>query len=270
LVLDNGVYGDRLKQMAEAHGVRAKVLKGTWFERIDPEAVREALEDDIDTIALVHHETTTGLLNDVAAIAEVAQATGRRLVVDSVSGLAGERFDFGTTQPSAVCCTANKCIQGLPGVSFVLLRRGTPLRKRSVYFDMANQLKQQQAGGTPFTPAIQVTAAFEVALDELIEETVAGRIARYAHASATVRAVLDDLGLALLLPRALRSNTITCARLPVGVTYAQIHERMRHDGFVIYAGQGDLAKEAFRVANMGLIPQARLEAFGPALRRAIA
>jgi len=269
LVLDNGVYGDRLKQMAEAHGVRTKVLRGTWFERIDPAAVRDALEDGIDTIAMVHHETTTGLLNDVATIADVARATGRRLIVDSVSGLAGERFDFGRIQPAAVCSTANKCIQGLPGVSFVLLRKGTPLRKRSVYFDMGNQLKHQQAGGTPFTPAIQVTAALEAALDELIEETVAGRISRYGHASATVRAALAELGLALLLPQALLSNTITCARLPQGVTYAQIHERMREDGFVLYGGQGDLAKEAFRVANMGLIPQARLDAFGPALRRAI-
>ncbi len=269
LVLDNGVYGDRLKQMAEAHGIRCKVLKGTWFERLDPAAVRDALEDGLDTIAMVHHETTTGLLNDVGAIAAVARETGRRFIVDSVSGLAGESFDFDEVQPTAVCCTANKCIQGLPGVSFVLVKKGTAMRKRSVYFDMANQLAKQDAGGTPFTPAIQVTAAFEAALDELIEETVAGRLARYRHYSTTVRSILADLGLDLLLPGALLSNTITCAKLPDGIAYPQIHERMREDGFVIYAGQGDLAKQAFRISNMGLIPQARLDDLGPALKRAI-
>ena len=270
LVLDNGVYGDRLAKMGRVNGIRTKVLEASWFERHDPAAVEAALEDDIDTIAMVHHETTTGLLNDVPAIAEVAHRTGRRFLVDSVSGLAGEVFDFDRIQPTAVCCTANKCVQGLPGVSFVFVRKGTAMHQRSVYLDLGNQLAKQDAGGTPFTPAIQVTAAFEAALDELLAETVAGRIARYGHASAALRAAIANLGLDLLLPPALLSNTITCAKLPEGVDYPQIHSRMRDAGYVIYAGQGDLSKEAFRVANMGLIPQARLDAFEGALREAIA
>jgi len=270
LVLDNGVYGDRLGQMAEVHGIPTKRLVADWQQRHDPAAVEAALEDGIDTIAVVHHETTTGLLNDLPAIAAVARKTGRRLLIDSVSGLAGEVFDFDTIQPDAVCCTANKCVEGLPGVSFVLLRKGTSLEKRSVYFDMANQLAKQEAGGTPFTPAIQVTAAFEAALDVLLEETVAGRIARYGRASASIRASMADLGLPLLLPATHLSNTITCAHLPAAVGYEQIHARMREDGFVLYAGQGDLGKIAFRVANMGQISEQRLADFGPALKRAIA
>ena len=269
LVLDNGVYGDRLARMGRAHGIPTTVLQTSWFERHDPAAVEAALTDEIDTIAVVHHETTTGLLNDLPAIAEVAHRTGRRLLIDSVSGLAGEAFDFETIRPTAVCCTANKCIQGLPGVSFVLVRSGAEMTQRSVYLDLGSQLATQQAGGTAFTPAIQVTAALEVALDELIDETVAGRIARYGRASEALRTAIANLGLDLLLPEALLSNTITCARLPAGVDYEQIHTRMREAGYVIYAGQGDLSKEAFRVANMGLIPDARLAAFEPALQAAI-
>lgn len=269
LVLDNGVYGDRLAQMAEVHGLPVKRLVCDWQARHDPAAIEDALEDGIDTIAVVHHETTTGLLNDLPAVAAVAQRTGRRLLVDSVSGLGGEAFDFDTVQPTAVCCTANKCIEGLPGVSFVLLRRGTQLFKRSVYLDMGNQLAKQEAGGTPFTPAIQVTAAFEAALDVLLEETVAGRIARYRRASDAIRGHMAALGLERLLPDAYLSNTITCARLPDGVPYEQIHTRMREDGFVLYAGQGDLARTAFRVSNMGQIPEQRLADFGLALGRAI-
>jgi len=269
LVLDNGVYGDRLARMAEAHGIRAKRLAASWFERHEPAAVEAALEDGLDTIALVHHETTTGLLNDVPAIAEVAHAAGRRLIVDSVSGLAGETFDFESIRPTAVCCTANKCIEGLPGVAFVLVAKGTELVRRSVYLDLAVTIAKQAAGDTPFTPAIQVTAAFEAALDELLSETVAGRIARYVRASRHVRRALADLGLELLLPPELRSNTITCARLPSGVTYEQVHDGMRREGYVIYAGQGDLKRTAFRVANMGQISIEALGRFGPALERAI-
>ncbi len=269
LVIDNGVYGDRIAQMAEVHGIRVKRMSVSWFERADPAVVESLLEDGIDTIAMVHHETTTGLLNDVQAIADVAHRTGRKLMVDSISGLAGEAFDFGAIRPTAVACTANKCIQGLPGVSFVLVRKETELQRRSVYLDMGNQLAKQEAGGTPFTPAIQVTAALEQALDELIEETVAGRIARLTKASDAVRAACADLGLPLLLAGDLRSNTITCIHLPEGIGYEQIYTRMREDGFVIYAGQGDLASQAFRIANMGLIPQERLDALAPALKRAI-
>ena len=265
LVIDNGVYGERLGQMGRVHGIPTKVLECGWLERPDPAAVEAALEDGLDTIAIVHHETTTGLLNDLEAIAEVAHRTGRKLIVDSVSGLAGEAFDFEAVRPTAVCCTANKCIQGLPGVSFVLLRKGTSLEQRSVYLDLGLQLAKQAAGGTPFTPAIQVTAAFEVALDELITETVEGRIKRYAAAAATLRAAIAKLGLPLLLRQAFLSNTITCAHLPPGVDYEQMHERMRAAGYVIYAGQGDLSRRAFRVANMGLIPQDRLDAFEEAL-----
>ena len=269
LVLDNGVYGDRLMRMAESHGIRAKRLEADWLERHDPAAVEAALEDGLDTIACVHHETTTGLLNDVPAIAEVARRAGRRLVVDSVSGLAGETLDFAAVRPSAVCCTANKCIEGLPGVAFVLVAKGTKLRKRSVYFDLETTIAKQAAGDTPFTPAIQVMAAFEAALDELKRETVAGRQQRYARASRLIRKALRDLGLELLLPPAKLSNTITCAKLPDGVPYEQIHERMRTEGYVLYAGQGDLRMTAFRVSNMGQISTEALGRFGPALERAI-
>jgi 2-aminoethylphosphonate-pyruvate transaminase len=236
-------------------------VKTSWFERPDPTAIGEALEEGLDTIAVVHHETTTGLLNDLGAVARIARETGRRLVVDSVSGLGGEALDFADVAPDAVCCTANKCVQGLPGVSFVFVRKGTPLRSRSVYLDLANLLAKQGKGDTPFTPAIQVTAALEAAVDELIEETVDGRIARYRRASERIRAALEANGLALRLPPELRSNTITTAALPEGWTYERIHDGMREHGFVIYAGQGDLAHSFFRVANMGVLTDDDLARF---------
>jgi len=211
-----------------------------------------------------------GLLNDVQAIADVAHDTGRQLIVDSVSGLGGEALSFAALRPTAVCCTANKCFEGLPGVSFVYVRKGTELTARSVYLSLGTLLEKQRVGDTPFTPAIQVMAALDAALDVLADEGgIDGRIARYANASRQIRAHLADLGIDLLLPESLCSNTITCAQLPVGVDYEQLWSRMRESGYVIYAGQGKLKESAFRVANMGQIPQARLDAFRPALERAI-
>ena len=139
-----------------------------------------------------------------------------------------------------------------------------------MYFDLEMTMAKQRQGDTPFTPAIQVMAAFEAALDELIRETVARRIERYQRAARIVRKTLVDLRLDPLLPPPLRSNTITCAKLPDGVTYEQIHERMRDEGYVIYAGQGDLRKAAFRISNMGQSPTEALGRLATALERACA
>jgi 2-aminoethylphosphonate-pyruvate transaminase len=269
LVVDNGVYGDRFCRIAEAYAIPHRRFTTTWFERPKVADLERALKPEHDTIAVVHHETTTGLLNDLPAIAALAQKTGRRLLVDSVSGLAGEALDFPKVSPEAVCCTANKCIQGLPGIAFVLVKKGAKLRRRSLYFDLGNALEHQARGDTPFTPAIQVVAALEAALDELIEETVAGRIARYGRASARIRKAAKSIGIGTMLPKALWSNTITSFRLPESVTYERVHDRMREDGYVIYGGPGNLRKEAFRVANMGVIPDAELERFEAALKRAV-
>jgi 2-aminoethylphosphonate-pyruvate transaminase len=188
------------------------------------------------------------------------------LIVDSISGLAGERFSFRGIQPAYTICTANKCIQGLPGVSFVIARRRAIARAatfpaRTVYLSLPNYLAKQEASGTPFTPAIQVMFAFREALRELGEETVEGRIARYRRASRTLREGFERLGLEMLLPAPWRSNTITTLDLPTGWTYPEIHDRLKEAGFVIYAGQGDLSKRCFRVANMGEIPEQALTRF---------
>jgi 2-aminoethylphosphonate-pyruvate transaminase len=122
----------------------------------------------------------------------------------------------------------------------------------------------------PFTPAVQVAYAFDEALAELLEETVAGRIVRYAAAATLLRDGFAGLGLDCVLPPALRSNTITSLRFPPGLDYAALHDRLKARGFVIYEGQGWFAREAFRVANMGALAPADFERFLAALGEALA
>jgi 2-aminoethylphosphonate-pyruvate transaminase len=109
----------------------------------------------------------------------------------------------------------------------------------------------------------------KAALAELQQETLPGRIGRFNRAAALVRTGLESLGLELLLPASLRSNTLTAINLPAGVTYAQLHDRLRRDGFVIYAGQGPLAATLFRVATMGDVSEADYRRFLEALGRAL-
>jgi 2-aminoethylphosphonate-pyruvate transaminase len=265
VVASNGVYGERITAIAAAARIAHTVIESPWTSPPDVDAVERALHaPDVEAVAVVHHETTTGLKNPVAEIARRARARGKLVFVDAVSGLAGDPLDVDTCD--LVAGTGGKCIQGFPGIAFVLARAGVLARlttypRRSLYLSLATYVQHAM----PFTPAVQLAYALDEALAELLEETVAGRIARYAAAAAQLREGFARLGLECVLPPALRSNTITSLRFPAGRTYAELHDALKARGFVIYEGQGWFAREAFRVANMGALGRADFERFLEAL-----
>lgn len=274
LVVRNGTYGDRMARMAWAHRIACDVFDVSWTERPCLERLRERLaQTRYEALAIVHHETTTGLLNDLASVSALCQHAGVRLLVDAVSSLGGERLDLPVLKPAAVCATANKCLQGLPGVSFVLIDRAfvqdmAAFRERTLYLHLPRHYDAQEQRSTAFTPAIPASRALLAALDELAEETVQGRIARFGRAAAIVRHGLERRGFELLLPPALRATTLTAVTLPRGLVYADLHDALKDEGFVIYAGQGPQAATQFRVATMGAVPESEYVRFVEALGRA--
>jgi 2-aminoethylphosphonate-pyruvate transaminase len=194
--------------------------------------------------------------------------------VDSISGLGGEEIEVGTAGVDLCVGTANKCIQGLPGVSFVLVRhtdmeRMQAFPPRTLYLHLPMLYNYQQRESTPFTPAVQAMYAFDEALQELLEEGVPQRIARYRMAACQLREGFEALGLKCLLPPDLRSNTITSLELPSGFTYEGLHDALKARGYVIYAGQGDLAARIFRIANMGHVTRDQLDGFLTALKEVL-
>jgi 2-aminoethylphosphonate-pyruvate transaminase len=267
LVADNGVYGDRIARIARAHGIAAEVVTYDIWTPVDPADLEGALarHPRLTHVAVVHHETTTGVLNPVAEIARVAARHGRSLIVDAMSSLFGEPLDVGQAGIDFVTASANKCLQGVPGVSFVLARRRAlealaAHAPRSVYLDLHGHYRSQEADNTPFTPAVQVLHAMEQALVELSKEGPAQRLARYAASARTLREGMTRLGLEILTPAGARSNILTTFRLPAGVAYPALHDAMKRRGYIIYAGQGRIATYGFRVANMGTLTPADMEA----------
>jgi 2-aminoethylphosphonate-pyruvate transaminase len=252
--------------MAEAARLPHTVVEGSWTALPDLVRLEEAIRaSDVEAVAVVHHETTTGLMNPVAEVGRLARRHGRLLLVDSVSGLGGDALDLEAIGVDLVAGTANKCIQGLPGMAFVLARETAMPRllgypRRSLYLSLATHYEAQRRGTTPFTPAVQVAYALDEALAELLEEGLAMRHKRYADAAALLRRGFEALGLGLLLPPELRSSSVTALRLPPGRTYADLHDGLKARGFVIYEGQGRLRQEIFRVANMGHLTRADFEA----------
>jgi 2-aminoethylphosphonate-pyruvate transaminase len=272
LVVNNGVYGARMAEMARAHGIGVREIVSDWFAPAAADAVDRALRADprIAVVGVVHHETTVGLINPVRAIGATVRRRGCTLLVDSVSGLGGDPLDLAASAVGLCVGTAGKCIQGFPGIAFVLvrdreLRRMRRRPARSVYLHLPRYVAADGSATVPFTPAVQVLRAFDAALTELLAETVAGRIARYRRAAAQLRAAFAALGLQVLVDAPWRSNSLTTMALPRGVSYARLHDALKRRGFVIYEGQGPLRGKIFRVANMGALTRRDFDRFLAAL-----
>ena len=255
LVLENGVYGERLARIAAVHGIDCVSLRQPWGAAIDLDAVAAQLESGGFThLAMVHHETTTGRLNPVEAVADLCARHGLRLLLDAVSSFGAEAIPFEHPALEACAGTANKCLHGIPGLAFVLCRAaalGGGLR-RSLSLHLPDWADRQQAGSTPYTPAVNAVLALRQALRELAAQGGwQARRARYLELADAVRACLAKLGVEPWLPAADSSCVLRSYRLPEGVDYNTVHAALKRDGFIIYEGQGGLAREMFRISTMG-------------------
>lgn len=256
LVLENGVYGERMRRIAAAHAIDCDAIAQPWGAIIDSAAVRKALADGRYThVAVVHHETTTGRLNDLATVGGLCDEFGARLLVDAVSSFGAEAIEFSTWPIDACAATANKCLHGVPGTAFVMVRRAALANNapaRTVYLDLGDYVAKQDARGTPFTQSVQTFYALDEALDEFFE---AGgwpaRQALFQQRMTRVRAHLEGLGVHGLLTWAESSCVLQAFELPPGRTYAALHDALKARGFIIYAGQGALSDRIFRLSTMG-------------------
>ncbi|KVR37126.1 2-aminoethylphosphonate aminotransferase [Burkholderia multivorans] len=263
LVIENGVYGERITQIATQYGIAHDVLKHEWMQAPDLAQIAARLDaGGYSHVAVIHHETTTGRLNDLGAIAEVCRARGVKLLVDGVSSFGAEAIDFASGDIDAVAATANKCLHGVPGAAFVIVRRSALANaaSRTYYLDLGRLAKLQDQRNTPFTPSVHAYYALVEALREFDE---AGgwraRHARYKALADQAQAGLAVRGMPLVLPEGASSVVLRAYRLPQRVTYEALHDGLKARGFVIYAGQGGLSKELFRISTMGAIEAADVE-----------
>ncbi|OXI29766.1 2-aminoethylphosphonate aminotransferase [Burkholderia sp. AU16741] len=263
LVIENGVYGERITQIATQYGIAHDVLKHEWMQAPDLAQIAAKLDaGGYSHVAVIHHETTTGRLNDLDAIAEVCRARGVKMLVDGVSSFGAEAIDFAGGVIDAVAATANKCLHGVPGAAFVIVRRRALVKaaSRTYYLDLGRLAKLQDQRNTPFTPSVHAYYALVEALREFDE--AGGWRARHAHYKALAdqaQAGLAARGMPLVLPEGESSVVLRAYRLPQGVTYEALHDGLKARGFVIYAGQGGLSKELFRISTMGAIQAADVE-----------
>ncbi len=277
LVVANGVYGERIAKILERQGKSMLLVASAWTDPMNLEQVAESLAGNprISHIAAVHHETTTGRLNDLPALARLARDAGCQLLLDAVSSFGAEEIDFDRWPIAAVAATANKCLHAVPGVCFVLARRelwqaGPPKSAGSLYLDPFVYHEAQHGDGySPFTQSVQAAFALDEALNELADEGGwQSRRQLYRDRAARIAKELRALDFEPLLPPEVRSCVLCGFRLPAGVSYSDLHGQLKRDGFIIYAGQGHLASDLCRVANMGDVRESDFTRLFESLRRA--
>jgi 2-aminoethylphosphonate-pyruvate transaminase len=264
LAVANGVYGERIASILQTQGKKFDLIRSEWIEPINVEEVERRLENNgaFTHVITVHHETTTGRLNDLSTLGEICRRRNVALLVDAVSSFGGESIDFGGWNIEGCAATANKCLHSVPGISFVLVRKQA-LEERasganSIYLDLFRNYEEQSSGYPLFTPAVQVVAALREALIEL-EET-GGWEQRHSHynlLSQKLRGELRQQGIRLLLGDENHYSAILSSFfLPEGIAFTDLYRELKESGYVIYAGQKSLSNAIFRVSVMGdLTPQ---------------
>ena len=261
LIVSNGAYGARMIAMAEMMGIAYHALDCGEVARPSVQAIEEILqkEDDISHIAMVHCETTTGMLNPVAEVAELAQRYQKQYIVDAMSSFGGIPLDVGALKIDFLISSANKCIQGVPGFAFVVARRAAleacEGRSRSLSLDLYAQWRcmEDHCGKWRFTSPTHTVLAFAQALKELAEEGgVSARHQRYLTNQRQLVEGMRALGFTPLLSDDLHSPIITAFYSPTAEQYRfkAFYQRLKEQGFVIYPGKVSQS-DCFRIGNIG-------------------
>jgi 2-aminoethylphosphonate-pyruvate transaminase len=261
LVLINGAYGRRILEIARVHGIAVEAIELPENRKI--RASDFSIGQGVTHVAVIHCETTTGILNPTDEIGEKVAAAGAAFIVDAMSSFGAIPLDL--SHVDFVVSSANKCIEGVPGFGFILAKRAAleaaKGRARTLSLDLyAQWAGLERDGQFRFTPPTHVLLAFRQALAELDEEGgIAGRAARYSRNHARLMRGMRDLGFDAYLDPADQSYIITSFRYPPPpFNFEQFYSRLSDLGFVIYPGK--LSHEAcFRIGTIGRLDESDID-----------
>ncbi len=278
LILANGAYGRRMAQMCRVSGRAHAVYETAEDVPPSPAEVGRRLAEDpaITHVAIVYCETTSGILNPVADVATVVAKHGRRMLIDAMSAFGALPLDAREIRFDAVAASANKCIEGVPGIGFVIAREAALAdcegNAHSLSLDLHDQWRaMERTKQWRFTPPTHVLAAFAAALDQHeAEGGVAARGARYRRNCRVLIDGLHSLGFETLLPEPLQAPIIVTVHTPMDprFDFERFYDSLREKGYVIYPGKLTVA-ETFRIGCIGALGEAEMRGALEAIRRTL-
>jgi aspartate aminotransferase-like enzyme len=268
LAITVGAFGDRFAEIAEAYGLTVHRLAFEWGTAVDPERVRQALEEHPGTKAVLvtHNESSTGVTNDVQAVAALAREHDALTLVDSVSGAGALELPVDAWGLDVVVTASQKAWMAQPGLAMVTVSaRAWDAYQRAklprFYWDFGQALRYLKRGQTPATPAVSVLYALDASLELMLREGLEELILRHQRVAQRLRDGLRALGLELLPEERYASNTVTAVKAPEGLDVAELRRRCREEhGLVIAGGQGKLERKVFRIGHMGWVTDQDIDA----------
>ncbi|MBB5721432.1 2-aminoethylphosphonate-pyruvate transaminase [Loktanella ponticola] len=273
LILSNGEFGERLHKTSVIHNKRTHLLQQPWGMPFDTDQIATYLAaHKIDVIAMVHHETCSGMLNPLAVIGGLARAHGAIFVVDGVSSVGAEVIDMAGCNIAFCSSSSSKAIGSYPGLSFVIGRK-KQFKKlkfhvaKTTYLNLATFygfLKQH--GQTPNTPAVPLFFALEQALTNILTEGVANRFARIRARADQLRLGMRKLNLEFVLDEATMCTILTTVKVPPSISVRDLRDRLREKSIIIYEGKGCFAGKVFQVGNIGELSDRDIQFFLSTLR----
>lgn len=267
LILSNGAYGERQADICEHAGLNYVIRHFHYDEIPDAEEVRRILAQDpaITHVSMVHSETTSGILNDLESVAAVVKAAGKVFIVDAMSSFGGVEIPVAEWGIDFIISSANKCIQGVPGFSFIICRldelKKCEGKAVSLSLDLYDQWKGMYDGKWRFTSPTHVVLAFAKALDEMkAEGGIPARNKRYAENNRLLISEMEKLGFRTYIDKAHQGPVITTFFYPENRNYSfsEMYEYIKARGYAIYPGKLTDA-ETFRIGNIGEIYREDIE-----------
>ncbi len=279
LSLSCGAFGDRFAAIAEAFGAEIIKVEAEWGHRVDVEAVEDALRQHrgIKAVLVTHNETSTGVTNDLEAVAEAVRPSGALLLVDAVSSLGAIDLRMDAWGLDVVITGSQKALMGPPGMVFVSVSARAweavkASRMPKLYFSFEQAREQLTTAGayTPFTPALPVIYALEVSIAMILREGLASRFAHHRRLARATREGVKALGLDLFPQLPWASDTVTAVRVPHGLDVKGLLRQLRTENKVVLAGgQGRLEGKILRIGHMGYVQGQQIVAALDALEGAL-
>ena len=255
-----GVFGDRFGQIAEAFGADVITLSFPLGTSVDAEEVRRTLKvnPDVKAVLVAHNETSTGVTNDLEAIAEVVKGEfDSLLLVDGISSVCSLPLPTDAWRCDAVATASQKGWMVPPGLAFLSFSERAweahaEARMPRFYFDASTYKRHFETGQPPYTPAISVIFALDLALDKVLAEGLGSIFERHVRIGQMTRDGVKSLGLSLFADESVASNTVTAVNVPDGVDARRLLDLMRErHGVVLAGGQGSMSGKIFRIGHLG-------------------
>ena len=268
LILSNGEFGDRLCEMSKIHNTNTFFLEFGWGERLDMAKIEAYLhENAIDIICMVHHETSSGMLNSLEEVGAIAKANGAMFIVDCVSSAGAEVIDMEKCQIAFCSSSSSKAVGSYPGLSFVVgktteFEKLKHLPVKTMYLNL-NKFYQfiKNYSQTPNTPAVPLFFALEQTLTNILEQGITNHITEIKSRAAKLRQGMAAIGLKFLLDQKDMCSVLTTVHVPADVDVGVLRRKLREKSIIIYEGKGCFKNKVFQVGNIGELSSADIQVF---------